>query len=435
MSDKLSPVSVAVALLTVVATAAYKYSSRFWQQRPKERSSSSTRSSGSPTESSSSPTDNSSSSSVISTIIATALAHFLVIDAETIESHIIRGKSEIVLHNLQLRPQVQPFRNSVGQISGLIREAMFTWKWGEWKDEAWIINVALVVRGLKVKVELLPAEEETFFDAHSILPPLLETVEEKAAALPPHLEKEIRSKGGLQVYIENQVQLILDSLSVNVEGFDVIIHLPVTQQYCGQSKASIAIGGESINLTSFRQQQHDHAVKQTNNADESSLKLCVSIGSVCMSVLKDSEPAPLPILQPFNYSVDATRTGQRWDIGGEWRCGRADDDDAEDDCNSGLVVHAGSLQIRALTQLRNLLFQLPLLPGDRCGDIETTRSSTVECDLTGGDDGGTPRTGDDDTSSTFEFDLPSVSLIWMDNIKVRVGELIISYRGGDLFSH
>jgi len=401
MSEKFSPVSVAVALLTVCATAAYN-----WRRRGRKEQSHENTEQHDDAHRQSSPTSDESSESVISTIIATALAHFLVIDAETIQSNIL-AKSEILLDNLQLRPQVTLLRNDcVGHITGVIEEAVLTWKRGTWKDEAWIMGATLVIKGLHVRVDLSPAEE-TFFDAQQSTP-FLETIT-KAAAL-PHVEKEIRKKGGLQVYIEKQLQLILDSLKLKVEGFDLTIYLPASERNQARRKTDILVGGESIELTSFRQQDDD--VNRRNVVENGSLHLRFSIGSLYAYVVNDSEIAPLPMLQPFSYTVEATRTGQIFgslatDIEGVGRC---------TDCN-GLVFHAGPLQIRALAELGNLLQLSPQNP---------RRFAALSCDEDGGDTAGTT----DDTASTFEFNLPSVSFIWMDYIKIRVGEVKISYQGG-----
>jgi len=403
MIEKFSPVSVAVALMTVCVTAAYNWHRRERKEQPHENTEQED-----DAHQRSSPTSDESPESLISIIIATALAHFLVIDAETIESNIM-AKSEIVLDNLQLRPQVTLLRNSsVGHVTGLIEKAIIKWEWGKWKDEAWIMGAVLVIKGLKVRVELSPSGE-TFFDAHQPSP-LLETI--KKAAASPLVEEQIPTKGALQEYIQKQVQMVLDSLRLNVEGFDLTIHLPAWECPREQRKTVITIGGQSVELASFRQ-HHNDLNRSNNDGEDGKLHLRFTIASLCANVINDSVIAPLPIMQPFSYTVEATRTGRRFgslatDFEGVGWCPNYND----------LVIHAGPHQIRALRELANLL--QVLLPGARFGDAIKARRLAAQ---------GTSGTTED-TASTFEFNLPSVTLIWVDFIKIRVGEVIISYRGG-----
>ncbi len=158
---------------------------------------------------------------VLAAAIAAALGEFFIVPTKLIEVKLLFG-SRIVLNKLKLRPQTVVLPNSVGQVTGNIERATFSWAWGPSSEGGLVKTCTLTIQGIQTTVILSKLEEAdessnnaaeekisgAIYDAAS------PRVEEKDAAL---TERE----GGIYAYVQRQVEMILDTLMLHINDVQV----------------------------------------------------------------------------------------------------------------------------------------------------------------------------------------------------------------------
>jgi len=329
---------------------------------------------------------------VLSSAIATALGEFFVVDASQIESNLLRD-AKIVLSDLELCPITAALPNPAYSvtITGSVQKVIFAWAWGKSKQNGggdWIKDATLEIYGIQVHAK---STEERL--GEDIPTSAAENIEQAAAE---HMEEEHKTKG-LKAYVEDQVARVLDSLKLHVRDFQLALELPNSNK--------IRISAKSLQIESLGRLDYGE------EEQKSLLKQRVSIEGLASDVILvqdggDDEGKTYPLLDSFGYSADATRTGGKRfsDLS---TClevvGRSSTD---------LVVHAGGIQLGALTQLGVTC----MAPPDAT-TVETKSSSTR--DISKREDA----TGE---PSHFEFNFSTMSLV-LDAATLSVSEVVMKY--------
>jgi len=328
--------------------------------------------------------------SILSTAIANALAQFFVVDAKQIESNLLKD-TKIVLNNVLLRKQVARLPvNSAGEptlitITGSVKQVAFTWTWavGSNKDEnnldAWVRDSKLTLKGLefKAKLEYGTGQEELTVPPASPEKTVSDSVDSNQAA-------QIKNQGGIQAWILSQVQMIVDSLDLDVEDFQFTVEIPPplakpdTSNVIREQTSIVMSGSKVLNISHGRQPVGStKALSSSSETPPTVIQQQLSFGSLSINVIEampsgsdddDSvNKTVYPILEPFTYSADMTRSsGQRFDgfatgltLIGKPVTTEDEETPTGDAASSGLVVHFGTAQAEALTQLGIMLLPPP----------------------------------------------------------------------------
>ena len=254
-----------------------------------------------------------------------------------------------------------------------------------------------------------PVDASTYVDANDIDDATQQEIKQEA--------------GGLMGYIYKQVQMIIDNLTLKIEGLDVQIILPnslalgsdTTEQEQGRNV--ILVCADELKLLSFGRRGRNGETL-TNESDESKsvVKQKLSIHSFLISILKgwdaDESLSEIPIIEPFSYSADVTKSGERFSgmstglsvQGCVEMTSSSRRFNVEEDTNS-LVLYVGNQQIDTLMQLSMMVLSPP------SDEISNPKSEPKDTnDLTD-----TVRTSFSSSASSFSFPIASISLILFEN--------------------
>ena len=242
--------------------------------------------------------------------------------------------------------------------------------------------------------------------------------------------------GGLMGYIYKQVQLIIDNLTLKIEGLDIQIILPSSlavgtdsiEEEKGSTKV-ILICADELMLFSFGRSGRD-GEEFTAGSDESQsvVRQKLSMRSFLISILKGDESlSEIPIIEPFSYSANVTKSGERFSgmstglsvlgcIEMTSSSRRLNIDQGTD----GLVVHVGNQQIDTLMQLSMMVLSPP-----------NNETSNLKSDKKAAQSDSTSIVRDSFSSSpsSFSFPIASISLILFENSHaIHVSGVDMNYR-------
>jgi hypothetical protein len=137
-------------------------------------------------------------------------------------------------------------------------------------------------------------------------------------------QKEIKQEvGGITGYIYKQVKMIIDNLTLKIEGLDLQIILPpaltmgdeTTEQQVDNTK-TILICADELQLLSFGRKDRDgNELTVDSEESKSVVKQKLSMRSFLISVLKaggDESTKEYPLIEPFSYSASVTKAGDRF---------------------------------------------------------------------------------------------------------------------------
>ena len=433
---------------------------------------------------------------ILSSAIANALAEFFIVDAKTIESNLLKD-AKIVLHNVLLRKQVTRLpMNSAGTptlitVTGSVQQVAFTWKWavGSNKDEtnldAWVRDSALTLKGLVFKARLEYGTGDEELTVHSASPQDSVPLDTQEAA-------EIRKQGGFQAWIGKQVEMIVDALVLNVEVFAFTIEIPPPLKQPTQiedskdpgEQTSIVVGGSKVQLVPVGRQQDNTPKTSAATQDPSSaippdvIDQLLSLESFYVNIIEtmstendaiSSAKKISRVLEPFSYSAQVTRSGSKRFSGmgtgltviGEPKVVAEEKGPIGSGAESDLILHAGTVQIEAFTQLGVMILAPPDV--DDHSDMGTAAQDAInennesnivndeshdhESDInvstpnTRGDESQNETATQDqksesemmpnekkDTVSVFIFPIKSVSLVLEDTAKMTIPALVMTYQ-------
>lgn len=381
---------------------------------------------------------------ILSSAIANALAEFFEVDADKIQSNLL-GHASITLYNVRLKEQISSIpQNSAGnetkiKVTGIVEEVAFSWAWsvGQQKNKAaaaaasdsWVKDAVLTIKGAKFVAELdqgkrsgttsvSSSNEDTNSNEAFVDPATIDSDAAKAIKKEP---------GGLTGYVQNQVKMIIDMLTLRIVGFELSIILPVLNPVEGEvggkssnsssssSTRTLKIGGEELELMSLGRQEKEGIT--------SMLRQKLSINSFFSSVAcKDSsEDTSVPFIEPFSYSAEVTRLGG--DRFGSFATGLEVVGMQDDSAHDGFVLHAGTVQIETLMQLGVLL----LAPPDKADELNVADISMKKTMASANAGIDNPSQGNTSVSS-FTFPLASLSLIILEENRIVASELSMTYK-------
>lgn len=399
---------------------------------------------------------------ILSSAIANALGEYFLVDASTIEANLLLD-ARIVLRNVQLKDQTQyvPL-NSAGKatritVTGCVDEVAFTWAWNSSKGEAnWVTNATLTIGGAKFEAKLehvereeVPREEEEDLRESFVDPA---TIDEESA------KKIKQEKGGLAGFVERQVKMVIDTLTLRMVDFQLRIMLPSPEvadaagEDLGVSVSAacdkvFSVGAERIEILSLGRLSGGKSSRTIAVGAEgkenapTKLKQRISLNSfVCDIQLEGKEAHETmmshPLVEPFSYSANVIRFGERF--GGFMKglevFGLGQPTEASPDLASfagcGLKVHLGSLQIETLMMISVMLLA-PLQ--DQASDSEPSDQQVRTSALKDGENWNF--NGND--PSSFHFPLASASLVLYESMHFKCSGIQIIYTGKkqSLFVH
>jgi hypothetical protein len=379
-----------------------------------------------------------------------------VVDEEQIETNLLKD-SRIVLKNVELKKQVARLpMNSAGRptlitVTGSVAEVSFSWKWavGSNKDEqnadAWVRDSNLTLKGLEFKAELTygTGDEEL-----TILP----SSPEDTVSLDSSQAAAVQKQGGFSAWITKQVQMIIDSLDLHVTDFSFTVEIPppLTKPEEVEKEESLAIvmAGSHVDILSSGRQP-DGTTNESSQTPPTLIQQQCSFASISLNVIESTSAESTttsPILEPFGYYADLTRSsGQRFSgfETGLTLIGKPTDE-------SSVIVHVGTRQIEAITQLGVMLLAPPdseTSGADKSGnghpgtDPETLEEpkngDTPQVDITttkryqedGHDDIPDGSNGNDEAGvSVFVVPFNSLSVVVDGNATITCPLLVVSYK-------
>ena len=303
---------------------------------------------------------------LLSEAITAALDEFFEVDPDTIYVDLM-GDTQIVLTNTKLRPRAAELLKSDHQIvqsltTGVVNQALFTWKWASLGSEFWVRDANLSISGLEFKSQLSYQIEEGFERTQSGRVVSSKKPERRRSSL-----AEIKQAGLVESYIRNQVEHIIDALTIAVQDFEFRIELPPND--LGEVKG-ITASGNSVELKSVGgglggEERLRHRASFVNGG----LAQQLSFGNIRLGTFKtsltgiDEEPfvtVNFPLLEALSYQLMATRyTGERFSglTSGLKVVGTPVLSSHRDIEEMDVLFHAGLDQIKTLVDLGNIILQ------------------------------------------------------------------------------
>ncbi|KAL7526680.1 hypothetical protein ACHAXR_003013, partial [Thalassiosira sp. AJA248-18] len=234
-------------------------------------------------------------------------------------------------------------------------------------------------------------------------------------------------KGGLGGFVERQVKMVIDMLTLKMVDFELRVVLPPQPPLLADADASstsacnkvLMVGGDKIEVLSYG---------RDGGKDESKLKQRINLHSfvtrVYLEGMQDNEDIiSYPLVEPFSYSADVSRVGERFGgfMTGLEVLGLGQPTDLCPDLasitGSGLSVHLGSVQIDSLMLLSVMMLAPP-------NDNESSSEGGPE-ELENGPD--TNETSSLTESSSFTFPLSSAKLILFEETSFLVSGITMRY--------
>lgn len=383
---------------------------------------------------------------ILSSAIAGALGEYFEVDADKIESNLLVD-AKIVLPRVNLKEQVAYIPiNSAGKstkitLTGYVDKVEFSWAWSV-GDVMWVNDSNLTISGAKFRAKLehvernddvednaAPAAADNSDDDGKIQGSFVNpsTIDEDSA-------QEIETqKGGLAGFVARQVKMVIDTLTLQMVGFELRIVLPSSPQLTDDVGVSatmacdrvLAVGADKVELLSFGRQG-----EQEGAAHQSKLKQRVNLSSfVCGIHLEgkddNSKLISYPLVEPFSYNAEMTRVGERFGgfLKGLKVEGLEPSDSSLSDSQAGSAVfHFGSVQIDSLMQLSIMLLAPPdddttsESPDGKAGEEEPAIVSDMMASLSYAN------------VSAFHFPLSSVTLVLFEQTRFVVADVNILYR-------
>ena len=340
---------------------------------------------------------------ILAEALAKALADFFVVDPVTMEANLIRDAG-VKLHNTRLKTQVMQHSPFVTiTIDGVVKYVAFQWQWGQ-SDKVeggsdWVKDAKLTISGLNFTAKFAKDGQE----ASAIESTQKETTKESKDRHPVSPKTEEEEAKGIKAYIQNQVQRIIDTLTLNVTDFLFKIELP--------SGSSVEFGGDGLELLSL------------GRTEGTPLRQELSIASLFSNVLTES--TSYPVLESISYKATVIRTfGKRFVSGidkGLQVTGESSD--------AGIVIHTGVSQMQVFDELIALVLTPPSStpassessPEDKDDESDIHYISEIFEDVSDEED-------DTGPSSFFQLPMSAVSLVLPNNTKLSLSDLTLKYQ-------
>ena len=364
----------------------------------------------------------------LSKAIASALGEYFEIDADKIEANLL-SDTHIRLQELNLKEQrFQLPSEYVIIVTGSVSSVEFAWNWSltsktdendtNLPKDAWVKDSSLRIHRPRFQFEIVAEYDH---DASGNAAASLSNDSADVAAAPA---KEERS--GLQGYIWRQIQIIIDSLTLDLVDFEWTVVLPSTNET--EQPMILCMGGQQLQLKSLgrhdTQDLTESNVPPTELHDALKQSLCITSIFACITVVNDAttqEDEKLHLMEPFSYQIELIRAGERF---GSYATGvRCQGCPMRDE--AGLILHAGKSQLATLAHLGALLVAPPSEdqpdkePSIEQGDKGDEEPDKEVVDLL--------HDNKKDTVSLFRFQLCSMKLILMDDSLIHGSNAQLTY--------
>ena len=392
---------------------------------------------------------------ILSSAIANALEENFIVDASTIESNLL-SDARIVLRNVQLKEQTSTIPiNSAGKstritVTGCVDEVSFTWSWSV-GDVVWVTDAVLTIDGARFQAKLEHAER-----TNEVVDSIKETGEDEikiddrreAFVNPSTIDstsaRQIKEqKGGLSGFVERQVKMIFDMLTLKLINFEIRIVLPHKLQdkptndcenVCMSSSNAcnrvLVLGGEKIEILSFGRDEKTQ--DDVDNDTPRKLKQRINLNSLACGInMEGKEDGKViisyPLLEPFSYSANTLRVGERFGgfLTGLEVIGLGETTDSSPELaslvGSGFVVHVSHTQIESLMQLSVMILAPPNESIEEDKPVETSLLSKESSSTESNEN-------ILDNFSSFTLPLASARLVLFDEMKFSVSGIVVTYK-------
>jgi hypothetical protein len=261
---------------------------------------------------------NASPKAMLSSAIANALSEYFVVDANQMESNLLTD-AHILLKHTSLKRQIirLPSHPEVlAVITAVVDQVEFAWTWSlgsgsigkdQRQPDGWVQDSTLRIQGLKFQIELIL---ESLTD---LVPTVAASSGSRGSTTEIAVAGGDEKKHGLQGYIWKQVQMI----TLAVTDFELTIVLP------SQETKSIRIGGQKVELVAlgrYIKEELDNngivVLKDTQQLQDCQVhKQRLDVSSFYASILSltdDDIASEKHLMEPFTYSLEMTRIGDRF---------------------------------------------------------------------------------------------------------------------------
>lgn len=252
--------------------------------------------------------------------------------------------------------------------------------------------------------------------------------------------------GGITGYIYKQVKMIIDNMTLKIEGLNLQIVLPPsltvgdnTIEQPNEGNKTILVCADELQLMSFgRKDKGGNELTLESDESKSVVTQKLIMRSFLISILKtgseDQSIKEYPLIEPFSYSATVTKSGDRFSgmsvglsvqgcaemTSSSRRLNLEQDTDA-------LVFHVGNEQIESLTRLSVMILSPP--SDDSQDDLNTNIKTNDSIPPLGSSAGSIMKASFSSSPSTFHLPLSSASLILFDNSHaIHVSGIDMRYR-------
>lgn len=320
---------------------------------------------------------------ILSSAISNALGEYFVVDAKTIESNLLKD-AKIVLRQVKLKEQVTRIPvNSAGKstsitTTGCVEEVAFTWSWSV-GETMWLNDAVLTIVGAKFQAKLEHVERTDDEDSAAAAEDFRERFANPSTIDAASARQIKTQKGGLGGFVERQVKMVIDMLTLKLVDFELRVIIPQPPQLAGEDvgvsssnacNRVLVIGGDKIEVLSFGRDAQDGTIADA----PTKLKQRISLNSFACSIHLEGKEnnnkiIAYPLVEPFTYGADVTRLGERFGgfLTGLEVLGLGQPPDLCPDLSSltgsGLSFHVGATQIDFLMQLSVMILAPPAPDG------------------------------------------------------------------------
>lgn len=338
---------------------------------------------------------------ILAEAIANALADYFVIDQKSMETKLL-SDAGIKLHATQLKPQngilVTPTTRA--SIRGLVQYVAFQWHWGKSQKEGgsdWVKDARLIISGLRFTVTLTPADSPQDILATSSNHNLVKEEEPNVKTDPT----------GIMAYVQDQVQRILDTLTIVIDNILFTIVLP--------DGSNVQFGGSALEISSLE------TVIPTPTEQQTKILLQKLQVQRLYSFVTSRDGDTFPLLGDLFYEARIQRSvGNRFVSGFEHGLqveGNSDD--------NGVIIHTGSIQLEVLNILLGILVAVP---GSHTYPSASGNYNIIDKKPEFSSSVRTKATIADEKPSFIGLKLSSVSLVLPNEVKLSLNDLILKYR-------
>lgn len=303
---------------------------------------------------------------ILAAAIATALSEYFLVDKDSIETNLLQD-TQVVLHNVKLRPSSSleedddptdgwswklPHSDYVARVEGSLKKAVFSWHWGSSSSSSttctaknisgvggWVQDALLQIVGLEITIYISEATTGTTGSSSSsshdnnsnhnktktnesgstshIEPSSVKAIAE--AAQEHAAGGEIQQQGGIYGYIRKQLQWIVESLTIQVHDFRLVVHLPPSPTSCSSTtntdtsnanssnrQITLEVKGESIEIVSLGRRFSGDS--RSDSSLEQKIHLQSIVSQIVVNDGDDGVSQHYPLLDSFSYTANACRT-------------------------------------------------------------------------------------------------------------------------------